>query len=242
MSRVQLTRQRRPNNTIFMVDVLLKSCLQFLADDLSQWTVLVLVSKNWRTACHCPTILRIIHVRCKTNNYTNNFCQNLPTQLGLCHLDLGGSSAITNVGMQALTSLTSLQTLSLRKTKITDIGMQGITNLTALRLLDISYTVIGNVGLHALSGLTLLNSLDLKHTGVTNVGLSCISGLTSLRELDVRQTKITEQAIQNTSGFSSLKHVFCAPIPDVPSYWPGIHEEVFFESSDDESSSDDEKS
>jgi hypothetical protein len=241
MSEVQLKRQKHQHNEMFTIDALLMTCLQFLAGDLSQWTDLMLVSKKWKATCHCPTIIRIIHVRCKSKDYTDNFCQALPKQLGLCHLDLAGSSAITDVGMRALSTLTSLQTLNLRRTKITDIGMQGIANLTALRLLDISQNNISDEGLHALKGLTLLNSLNLRHTAVTNSGLSDISNLTSLRELDVRHTAVTEQEMKKTLELTSLTSFLCEPLPKVSSYWDGI-EDCYSGSSDDEKSTDDETS
>jgi hypothetical protein len=80
---------------------------------------------------------------------------------GFVHLDslCIEDNPITDAGLEHITSLSELCTLSLGATDVTDAGMKSLGGLTSLRFLDLDDTKITDVGLESFTGLILLRKI-----------------------------------------------------------------------------------
>jgi internalin A len=101
---------------------------------------------------------------------------------------------VTNVGLEELSSLENLRSLSLRvqKAGITDQGLKMLATFPRLRHLE-APSGITDEGLKYIAQLKELESLIISHTRVTDAGLKHLLGLRNLKQLDLASTKVTRE-------------------------------------------------
>ena len=75
--------------------------------------------------------------------------------------------------------------VNLYGTQVTDVGLEHLKGLTSLQGLYLNSPQVTDAGLEHLTGLSCLLTLDLSQTQVTDVGLEHLKGLTSLKEMSI---------------------------------------------------------
>ena len=98
-------------------------------------------------------------------------------------------TGLTDVGVRSLAGL-PLETLWLGP-RITDEGMMAVGSISTLRHLDLCAHMVTDEGVAAIGGLRNLEVLWLSRCSVTDESIPVLSGLTGLRELNVNYTGIT---------------------------------------------------
>jgi hypothetical protein len=82
--------------------------------------------------------------------------------------------------------------LSIRDgTQLTDAGLERISDLSELRSLTIENFKLGDAGIRRLTGLGKLHFVRLSGTEITDAGLEPFKGLSQLRELELLETRVT---------------------------------------------------
>src|SRR5260370_1399090 len=77
---------------------------------------------------------------------------------------LGYDTPVTDVGLQELRGLKSLERLELNATKVTDAGLKNLKELSALKSLTLSRTGVTDNGMKDLAPMGALESLNLRLT------------------------------------------------------------------------------
>lgn len=96
---------------------------------------------------------------------------------------------ISDVGLQAIGPLTSLQQLNLGYA-VSDRGMQALARLTGLQTVDLSQgQKVTDEGLRALDSLTSLHTVNLSGLPITNASLKTLAKIVSLTSVDLSQCK-----------------------------------------------------
>jgi hypothetical protein len=110
----------------------------------------------------------------------------------------------TDVGLEQLDRLISLQTLRLSHSHVTDAGLVHLEGLTSLQALDLSNTQVTDAGLRHLKGLANLHELDLENTQVTDAGLAHLKALTRLEKLSLDKTGVTDAGLSHLGALTGL--------------------------------------
>jgi formylglycine-generating enzyme required for sulfatase activity len=131
---------------------------------------------------------------------------------------------LTDVGLQQLKEMKSLQTLSLYWTRVTDAGLEHLGGLSNLKVLYLVGTPVSDVGFAHLQGLPLeqlyvpgtrvtdrgvakFTNLKVLNIGnqVTDATLGNLTGLTRLETLALSYTDVTANGLKVLARFPSLK-------------------------------------
>lgn len=121
------------------------------------------------------------------------------------YLSLNRSKALTDAGLVHLKGLTRLAAIDLSETAVTTTGLAHLTALPELKSIELWKTPVDDTGLAALGSLTKLECLDLSETRVTNTGLSTLARFPSLKELHLRQLPLNDAALVNLKGLTNLE-------------------------------------
>jgi internalin A len=105
-------------------------------------------------------------------------------------------SSVSDAGLAHLSALGNLAQLNLEGTHISDAGLAHLKGLTKLSILDIDGTRVTDAGLVHLEGLTNLSTLRLDGTRVTDAGLVHLKRLTNLSELSLSGSKVTDAGVK----------------------------------------------
>src|SRR5262245_32887268 len=95
--------------------------------------------------------------------------------------------------------------LSLRPA--TDVTMEYVGHLSSLEVLSLSRTQVTDAGLAHLKGLTRLKTLVLSDTQVTDAGLKHLEDISSLEFLYLENTRVSDAALENFARLTSLKEL-----------------------------------
>ncbi|MBZ0188768.1 MAG: DUF4240 domain-containing protein [Candidatus Obscuribacterales bacterium] len=115
---------------------------------------------------------------------------NLERLKGLKVLELA-YTAISNTGIEILSSLTSLHTLGLTNTAISNSGLSPLCRLTNLKELWLNGTLIDDEGAELVVALKELRLLGLSSTNFTDAGLAVLSRLPNLLRVYMFNTQIS---------------------------------------------------
>ena len=165
-------------------DDLLMSIVEFFGLNLNNWAVLSAVDRKFYLACRSEECLLRLelgkNVRDKTiwtlsgaglknltrldlkdnAHITSQAVFDLLLLPNLTEIDLSGSTEVTHKGFSALSRMTGLKTLKLRRTNITDDNLLDLSNLKNLEVLHLGCTWISDSGTPALLSLKSLVDLD----------------------------------------------------------------------------------
>ncbi|KAM4603186.1 uncharacterized protein O3C94_022753 isoform 1-T2 [Discoglossus pictus] len=127
--------------------------------------------------------------------------------LSLKRLVLPGRRSLSDDGLSCLSGLRCLVELDLTDhTQITDRGVQSISELTRLKTLSLCNTSVSDAGLFHLRGLRLLEELSLDRTKVTSKGVSeCIRCLPHLQVLGLSDTPVGDNILK--LGIRHCRHL-----------------------------------
>lgn len=114
---------------------------------------------------------------------------------------------ITNMGLEHLLALKSLQELHLDHTEITDEGLDLIAMLPSLQVLDLKDTQISDAGIARLTPLTNLRGLYLTRTRISDAGLRHLAHLKKLETLILWDTAVSDGGMVHLHGLRALKEV-----------------------------------
>ena len=137
----------------------------------------------------------------------NNATKVLKGLTELRYLSISGGSAITDIGLRNLASLSELEELVVDGRRITSEGVSVLTKLPRLRKLSLCGTAVDDhvgVAFYDLKG---LESLNISNTTITDEGVANLRGLKSLRTLDLSGDKVTDRCIAYLLDMKSLREV-----------------------------------
>lgn len=100
----------------------------------------------------------------------------------LAELDLSGSKALTDEGVQLLSRLHQLRYLDLSGTNVTDRGLEVLRHLPELETISLAMTAITDDGLRHLARCPKLQSVNLAWTRTGDGALKALAGKNDLRE------------------------------------------------------------
>jgi Leucine-rich repeat (LRR) protein len=99
---------------------------------------------------------------------------------------------VTDVGVQHLAGLKSLESLQLLQCSIRGPGLAHLAKLPRLRKLSLNLSLMNDSALAHLKGCSSLRVLDLGYKGVTDAGLLHLENLPNLQEVTLNGTHVTE--------------------------------------------------
>ncbi|XP_064402126.1 uncharacterized protein LOC135347926 isoform X3 [Halichondria panicea] len=104
---------------------------------------------------------------------------------------------VTDLGISHVSHMTSLQVLTLSRTKLTDEGMPCLMALTGLHELSLDNTLVTDAGVMCLSSLTRLDVLSLSDTKVTSQFIldGCLDALGMLSKLNLSRTTVCDSGM-----------------------------------------------
>lgn len=111
---------------------------------------------------------------------------------------------ITDRGLKRFGRLHNLKHLDLRSLPITDEALKVLKTLKQLEELDLSKTKITDLGCAELVDLPALKLLNLEGAAVGNDGVKLLSGSKSLTSLNLSDTKIDDEGLRHISAFEKL--------------------------------------
>lgn len=121
-------------------------------------------------------------------------CELLSNLHGLRGVNLS-QSKISSRGLELVSDLQSLESLSIAYTTTTDDDLASLLKLVDLRELDLSLTMISNAGIETLIHLPKLQDLSLTATCITDDALDAILKIPQLRFLDISDTAISDDSL-----------------------------------------------
>ncbi len=124
---------------------------------------------------------------------------------GVQTLSLTNAKNIYDAELEPIGKFKELTSLELRNCALNGKGLAHLTGLKKLKLLDLSETFVKDQRLEYLAGLTNLEDLNLWHTQVTDAGLVHLAGLTNLERLNLDQCKITASGTAHLRGLTQLE-------------------------------------
>ena len=124
---------------------------------------------------------------------------------GVQTLSLTNAKNIYDAELEPIGKFNELTSLELRNCALNGKGLAHLTGLKKLKLLDLSETFVKDQRLEYLAGLTNLEDLNLWHTQVTDAGLVHLAGLKKLKRLNLDQCKITAAGTAHLRGLTQLE-------------------------------------
>jgi hypothetical protein len=109
--------------------------------------------------------------------------------------------------IQQLGGLPTLEELYLRSTGISDTGMQLVSDLRWLHTLSVIKGPISDAGLTCLESLCDLKSLCLAEVNVTDDGLRHVKPLQKLELLWLNETKVSDAGLEDIAGLKNLWYI-----------------------------------
>jgi hypothetical protein len=134
--------------------------------------------------------------------------KDLGRQTGLRKLDLSNVYAVDNDGLDALSSLSELEELSLDGANITDDGLRHLAGFTNLRKLSLyaAHGITGR-GLSHLAALQQLKELDLAETECGDESAAALARLVGLRRLNLAFTPAGDACLAGVVSLDRLEHL-----------------------------------
>lgn len=120
-------------------------------------------------------------------------------------LSLTNAKNIYDAELEPIGKFKELTSLELRNCALNGKGLVHLAGLKKLKLLDLSETFVKDQRLEYLAGLTELEDLNLWHTQVSDAGLVHLEGLKKLKRLNLDQCKITAAGTAHLSGLTDLE-------------------------------------
>lgn len=122
--------------------------------------------------------------------------------------------AVTDVGLEAISRIANLESLTISGTQITDRGLQYLVAAKKLNRLHFGYSAITDEGMQSLGKVSELRDLSLANVDITDAGMKHLDSLWKLEELSLNDTQVTREG---SIGFQSIPKQ--RPLP----YFPITH-------------------
>ena len=141
-----------------------------------------------------------------SSDFTDAGIKHLAKVPTLHDLNLWGCTGVTGTGLQVLTELPQLESLSLMRINAGDEAMTPISSLKNLRRLMLDSEEITDDGIVELSNLKKLESLELMTTSITDSGMEVVKELPKLSSLTVCRN-ITDAGLEKLQNVKSLQRL-----------------------------------
>ncbi|MCC6231371.1 MAG: PQQ-binding-like beta-propeller repeat protein [Verrucomicrobiales bacterium] len=148
-----------------------------------------------------------------STNFTVAGLQHLRRLKALRQLDVG-QSAVDDVGLGIIGSLTNLTRLDLTRTRITEAGLGALSSLSRLTNLVVTELKALEPGLCALAALPRLNTLRLEKTPISTEAFDCLGRLTALESLSIARAPSVTDALDRLAALPALRELSLRD-------WPG---------------------
>ncbi len=125
---------------------------------------------------------------------------------GLKKLWVNGSR-ISAAGLEAISGLPTLMSLSIDDTEIGDDAMESVGKHANLKRLYMANTKITDSGIEKLSGLSVLLGIGVEGTGVTDTTVEHLSKMSALKEVRLGDTSITNAGASKLGALKNLQSV-----------------------------------
>ena len=126
----------------------------------------------------------------------------------IADLNLYFDELVGDGGLSAIKGWKHLKRLDVRGTKVTDVTVQYLASVPSLESLDIGFVQLTDVGLDALASLPNLKQLSIGGNKLTDGGLQALRQLTGLTYLDLSGAQRTDSGLWSVSltesGFDVL--------------------------------------
>lgn len=159
---------------------------------------------NWFSDEDLPKLREFRQIR--TLVYTNGFLENGAEYYGPAPYPV--DRLVNDERLAHLTSIRSLENLSIADSKITDEGLATLQLLPRLRCLDIKGNRITDNGLESLTRFPRLRQLTIKSYKITDQGLMHLGKLKQLESLTI-QASVTDAGIGRLAVLNELKTLRC---------------------------------
>lgn len=114
------------------------------------------------------------------------------------------NAGVTDAGLEQITGLVGLKTISLQGVAVGDAGLEHVGKLTGLNTISILGTEITDAGLKNLKGLKDLRSLQLWNAEIDGSGLEHLTELPALAVLNLSNTPLEDAALKHVMEMSAL--------------------------------------
>jgi thiol-disulfide isomerase/thioredoxin len=118
-----------------------------------------------------------------------------------------GDTRITNAGLKALTALEQLELIGLHGTRVNDEGLIHLKAFPRLKSLFLSKSAVTDEGLRTVKGLADLELLWLAESRITDAGVAELHSLSKLKSLSLEGTGITDEGLSHLSGLKELVYL-----------------------------------
>ena len=140
---------------------------------------------------------------CPTNDAV---LKNVTELKQLKHLHVAYGQDVTDDGMEAIGTLTGLESLTIPFTQITDEGLAHLQKLPNLQYLDLVLNDKNtDDGLKQLENIQALKRLAVDGAKITDAGIRHLQNLQNIEELDLSDTAITDAGLQYFVHLKKLK-------------------------------------
>jgi hypothetical protein len=181
-----------------------------------------LVCAQWQ-AVHDGLVTRLVLSHETTDEAMGMLVRRFPAVASLwVEGSRGRGSALTDEGVQAVSSLRALTSLDLTGcVKITDEGVRAVSSCSAISSLNLSYCYqVTAEGMRVVSSLPALTSLILRSSTLTDTGLRAVSCCTALKTLSLWGcSEVTDEGVRAVvSSCTALKTLdlrACIKLTDV---------------------------
>ena len=114
----------------------------------------------------------------------------------------------SDAGLEPIKSLTKLRAIDLRNTNVTDVGVAHLESIKTLVDVQLENSKVTDVGVEYLRGLPL-KSLNLNYTVVTDGCMPAIGSITTLESLQMDTSRITDVGMAELAKLKKLKRFGC---------------------------------
>lgn len=140
--------------------------------------------------------------------FTDDDVRHLLVMPRLGSLTMDGPSGLTAAGLEQLSGIENLWSLSMRNANLKDEDVATVAALSGLKTLDLGLNRdLGDGALKVIAELPALETLTLDTTAVSDNGVARLAGHQQLRRLNLLQTAITDAAFTHLGQIPSLQNL-----------------------------------
>lgn len=122
---------------------------------------------------------------------------------------------VTDLGIDDLIGMTTLQSVSLYNTSIGDRGLKSLSQVKSIRELGLNATKITDAGVAHLTELPNLERLFLDQTQITDRSIASLKRMSKLKVLGLRKTKVTSRALESLKKSLPETQIYSGGDPNV---------------------------
>ena len=122
----------------------------------------------------------------------------------LKRLDLTDCEKAGDETLKVVSTMPTIEVLTLRRVGFSDAGLEPIRNLSKLRAIDLRNTNVTDIGVAHLAGIKTLVDVQLENSKVTDVGVEHLRGL-PLKSLNLNYTVVTDKCLPAIGSISTLE-------------------------------------